>query len=128
MVELVGGGQGRRIELIEVVTVLTTGGLFGGLGGILELRRPMKNWAMNPCGSSEKLNPIDGVCCYRDARWSPDGTYIVFVFQRFDSTDVGLYYVPFGDWENGQSLTPIDLPDEFLTQRDKPQPALRPAQ
>ena len=79
-------------------------------------------------GIAEKLNPIDGVCCYRDARWSPDGTYIIFVFQRFDSTDVGLYYVPFGDWENGQSLRPMELPDEFLTQRDKPQPVLRPAQ
>ena len=79
-------------------------------------------------GESEKLNPIDGVCCYRDARWSPDGTYIVFVFQRFDSMEVGLYYVPFGDRENGERLMPMELPDEFLTPRDKPQPVLRPAQ
>ena len=76
---------------------------------------------------SEKFNPIDGVCCYRDARWSPDGTYIIFVFQRFDSNDVGLYFVSLGDWENGESLAPIELPDEFITQRDKPQPALKPA-
>lgn len=79
-------------------------------------------------GTYEKINPIDGVCCYRDARWSPDGTYIVFVFQRFDSPDVGLYYIPFEDWENGRPLMPMELPDEFLTQRDKPQPVLRPAQ
>ncbi|MEO5887507.1 MAG: protein kinase, partial [Anaerolineales bacterium] len=26
-----------------------------------------------------KINPIDGLCCYRDARWSPDGMYILFV-------------------------------------------------
>lgn len=77
---------------------------------------------------SEKINPIDGVCCYRDARWSPDGMYILFVFQRFDSNEVGLYFVPLSDWENGEPLTPIELPGEFLTQRDKPQPALRPTQ
>ena len=77
---------------------------------------------------AEKINPIDGVCCYRDARWSPDGTYIIFVFQRFDSNEVGLYFVPFSDWENGKPLMPIELPDEFLTQRDNPQPALRPSQ
>jgi serine/threonine-protein kinase len=77
---------------------------------------------------SEKINPIDGVCCYRDARWSPDGRYILFVFQRFDSNDVGLYFVPVSDWENGEPLTPIELPGEFITQRDKPQPALRPTQ
>ncbi len=77
---------------------------------------------------SEKINPIDGVCCYRDARWSPDGMYILFVFQRFDSNDVGLYFVPVSDWENGEPLTPIELPGEFITQRDKPQPALRPTQ
>lgn len=77
---------------------------------------------------TEKINPIDGVCCYRDARWSPDSKYIIFVFQRFDSSEVGLYYVEFSDIENGKPLTPIELPGEFLTQRDKPQPALRPAQ
>jgi serine/threonine-protein kinase len=79
-------------------------------------------------GVSNKINPIDGVCCYRDARWSPDGMYILFVFQRFDSNEVGLYFISVSDWENGDPLTPIQLPGEFLTQRDKPQPALRPAQ
>ena len=74
---------------------------------------------------SEKINPIDGVCCYRDARWSPDGMYILFVFQRFDSEEIGLYFVSFSDWENGEPLAPIKLPDEFLTDRDNPQPALR---
>jgi hypothetical protein len=74
------------------------------------------------------INPIDGVCCYRDARFSPDGKYILFVFQRFDSRDVSMYYAPFTDIEAGKPLTPIELPADFLSQRDKPQPALRPAQ
>ena len=77
---------------------------------------------------AEKINPIEGVCCYRDARWSPDSKYIIFVFQRFDSNEVVLYYMEFSEIGNGQPLTPIELPIEFLTQRDKPQPALRPAQ
>lgn len=71
------------------------------------------------------LNPIDGVCCYRDARFSPDGKYILFVFQRFDAKDVSIYYASLADIEAGNSLTPIELPNQFLMQRDKPQPALR---
>jgi len=74
------------------------------------------------------INPIDGVCCYRDARWSPDGKYILFVFQRFDSNEVTLYYIPFADIESGKPFAPVELPGGFLTQRDKPQPALRPVQ
>jgi hypothetical protein len=72
------------------------------------------------------INPIDGVCCYRDARWSPDGKYIMFVFQRYDSREVSLYFSSLEDIEAGRPLTPIELPAGFLLQRDKPQPALRP--
>jgi Tol biopolymer transport system component len=75
------------------------------------------------------LNPMNGVCCYRDATWSPDGKYILFVFQRFDSSDVGLYYVAYADLQNGQTFAPIELPIGFFpTSREKPQPVLRPAQ
>lgn len=74
------------------------------------------------------LNPIEGVCCYRDARWSPDGKFILFAFQRFDSSEVLLYYVSLADIDAGRALTPIELPAGFLSQRDSPQPALRPVQ
>ena len=75
-----------------------------------------------------KINPIDGVCCYRDARWSPDGSYIFFVFQRSDSAEIQFYYFPFSDWEDSNGWTPIPIPDLlFTTPREKPQPALRPA-
>jgi WD40 repeat protein len=74
-----------------------------------------------------KINPIDGTCCYRDARWSPDGSYIFFVFQRFDGVEIQFYYVPFGDWEDNNGWTPIPIPDLlFTTPRERPQPALRP--
>jgi len=79
--------------------------------------------------SGEKINPVNGMCCYRDARWSPDGNYIFFAFQRSDSTQIQLYYLPIDDREDGDAWTPIPIPDLlFTTPREKPQPALRPAQ
>jgi serine/threonine protein kinase len=75
------------------------------------------------------LNPISGACCYRDAVWSPDGKYLLFVFQRFDSSDVGLYYIAYTDLKSGKTFTPIELPTGFFpTSREKPQPVLRPVQ
>ncbi len=76
-----------------------------------------------------ELNPINGDCCYRDARWSPDGNYILFAYQRFDHSDILLYYIPFADLGSGGPFTPIALPSRFFsTAREKPQPALRPAE
>jgi serine/threonine protein kinase len=75
-----------------------------------------------------EINPIDGQCCYRDARWSPDGTYILFAYQRFDRSTIELYYVPFADLQSGEELIPINLPNGFFaTARDKPRPALHPS-
>jgi len=74
------------------------------------------------------INPIDGVCCYRDAVWSPDGKYILFVFQRFDSSDVGLYYIAYTDLQSGKTFAPIELPNVSSRPRaKKPQPILHPA-
>jgi len=74
------------------------------------------------------INPIDGMCCYRDATWSPDGKYIMFVFQRFDSSNIELYYIPFADIGTGKKFEPIPLPERFFLPREKPQPVLRPAE
>jgi serine/threonine protein kinase len=78
------------------------------------------------------VNPIEKRCCYRDARWSPDGSYLLFAFQDeglADAAQTVLYYVPFGDIVAGANLTPISLPDGFFKNpREAPQPALRPAQ
>ena len=74
----------------------------------------------------QKINPIDGECCYRDARWSPDKSYIFFVFQRFGTTEIEFYYIPYAELGNGTSWTPIpNLDTLFSTSREKPQPALR---
>ena len=78
---------------------------------------------------AKKLNPIGGECCYRDARWSPDGKYIFFAFQKYNELSIEVYYVALADVQSGKSFTPIELPGGFFsTPRDKPQPALRPAQ
>jgi serine/threonine protein kinase len=78
------------------------------------------------------VNPIEKRCCYRDARWSPDGSYLLFAFQDeglADAAQVILYYVPFGEVAAGANLTPISLPEGFFKdRREAPQPALRPAQ
>jgi serine/threonine-protein kinase len=78
---------------------------------------------------SMKLNPIDGECCYRDARWSPDGKYIFFAYQKFGASAIDLYFVSLDNSQNGQILTAVELPAGFFsTPRERPQPALRPAQ
>ena len=78
------------------------------------------------------INPIDKKCCYRDARWSPDGTYLLFAFQDAGNTNkpqTVFYYVPYGDIGAGATLIPIKLPDGFFKNpKEAPQPALRPAQ
>ena len=74
----------------------------------------------------QKINPIDGECCYRDARWSPDKSYIFFVFQRVGTTEIEFYYIPYADLGKGKTWTPIpNLDTLFSTVREKPQPALR---
>jgi Tol biopolymer transport system component len=79
--------------------------------------------------TGEKINPINGLCCYRDARWSPDKKYIFFVFQRLGTTEIQFYYAPYADLGKSESWVPIqDVETLFSTSREKPQPALRPIQ
>jgi serine/threonine protein kinase len=75
----------------------------------------------------KRINPINGECCYRDARWSPDRTHIFFAFQRFGTTPIDFYYIPFADLGKSEAWVPIqDVDTLFSTPREKPQPALRP--
>lgn len=79
-------------------------------------------------GEARKLNPIDGACCYRDARWSPDGKYIFFAFQDVRQgarSQIELYYIPFDEIGTGKAFIPLPLTQKFfVSQREKPQPAL----
>lgn len=78
------------------------------------------------------VNPISKRCCYRDARWSPDGSYLFFAFQDeglASSASTMLFYVPAGELGTGANFQPIQLPpDLFSNPKEAPQPALRPAQ
>jgi hypothetical protein len=78
------------------------------------------------------INPMAKKCCYRDARWSPDGTYLLFVFQDEGlaaAAQTLLYYVPYGEIGTGATMTPIPVPEGFFKNpREAPQPALHPAQ
>jgi hypothetical protein len=74
------------------------------------------------------VNPINNSCCYRDAEFSPDGTYLVFAFQDINlgqESITKLYYIPYGTIGTGQSYTALPLPD-ITDPIEHPQPQLRP--
>jgi tRNA A-37 threonylcarbamoyl transferase component Bud32 len=81
--------------------------------------------------SARKLNPVDGVCCYGSAIFSPDGTHILLVFQdvrRGDRSENQLYYIPIDQIGTATEFTPIKLPPLFFRDlRENIQLALRPA-
>ena len=79
---------------------------------------------------SEKITVI-GDCCYRDARFTPDGNFVIFAFQDINKTDgiIRLYYVSTGSLSVPANLEPLPLGDEFFPNRkESPQPAFRPVQ
>lgn len=78
---------------------------------------------------TEKANPINDTCCYRDAEFSPDGSHLVFAYQDIglgSASTTSLFYIPFGSIGTGQSYEPLPLP-EITDPKEKPQPVLRPA-
>ena len=81
---------------------------------------------------NNKVNPIQGSCCYRDARFSPDGRFILFAFQdlsKGEASTTVVYYIPFSQTGvAATTYTPIKLPPGFFTNpRERPQFALRPS-
>ncbi len=81
---------------------------------------------------AETVAPVDGKCCYRDAAFSPDGTYIIFAFQDYNlgiESPIVFYYIPTGSLNTEGALEPVPLPDKFFTRRnDAPLPVFRPYQ
>jgi len=77
------------------------------------------------------LSPLGTACCYTDARWSPDGSYILFAFQDINqgnSARTQLYYISYGSLGTGTKYSPLPLPDSALTNPAYlTEPALRPA-
>lgn len=72
-----------------------------------------------------------GPCCYRDARWSPDGTYLLVSFQDLGlgaNAQTELYYLPVGELGTGANFTPFPFEAGFFRDpREGIQAALRPA-
>jgi hypothetical protein len=74
------------------------------------------------------INPIRKICCYRDAQWSPDGSYLVFAFQDYlqgSNSTTQLYMIPFSEIGTDTPHDPLPLP-VIVNPREKPQPVLRP--
>ena len=82
-------------------------------------------------GKGEMVDPLGSQCCYADARWSPDSSYVLFAYQdiRLGSGSKNqLFYISYGSIGTGAKFTPLPLPDTVLSNiADYPSPALRPA-
>jgi tRNA A-37 threonylcarbamoyl transferase component Bud32 len=76
-----------------------------------------------------ELLPL-GDCCYSDARWSPDGTYLLFSYQDISLGSASrnqLYYVPYGSIGTGTNYTLLKMPDNvFANIAEHPDAVLRP--
>ncbi len=74
------------------------------------------------------LNPIDNSCCYRDARLSPDGKFVLFLYQDArlgEKAQILLYYVPLDKLRAGEVGQPIAVPlGIFSNVKEAPVPAL----
>ena len=75
---------------------------------------------------AQELTP-NGDCCYRDAHWSPDGTFLFYSFQAGAGGEVSLFYTPKSKLDqSGESLASLALPVDFLAGSvESLQPALR---
>jgi serine/threonine protein kinase len=80
---------------------------------------------------ARKINPVNGICCYRDSVLSPDGTYILLFFQdvnRGSDSETQMYYIPVDQLGTKTTFTPIKLPLHFFPDpRENLEVALRPA-
>jgi serine/threonine protein kinase len=81
--------------------------------------------------AAHRLDPIDGVCCYGSAIFSPDGTHILLVFQDVREgaeSQNQLYYIPLDQIGAGTEFKPLRLPPLFFPDpRENIQLALRPS-
>jgi Tol biopolymer transport system component len=77
---------------------------------------------------SENLDPLQTKCCYTEARFSPDGAYLLVVHQNINGGTTQLYYISYGSIGTGVTYTPLTLPDGFFNApNDHLDAVLRPA-
>jgi Tol biopolymer transport system component len=77
----------------------------------------------------KSLDPLKTTCCYTQARFSPDGSFLLFAFQNtFQNAITQLYYISYGSIDTGLTYTPLPLPDGFFSaSKDHLDADLRPA-
>ena len=79
--------------------------------------------------SAGMTDPMGTSCCYADARWSPDSSYILFAYQNItqgNNARTQLFYISYGSIGTGTKYTPLPLPDSMLSNpADRPESALR---
>jgi len=79
----------------------------------------------------ENLDPLQTACCYTAARFSPDGSFLLFAYQNKiegENASTQLYYISYGSIGTGVTYTPMSLPDGFFSApNDHLEAALRPA-
>ena len=78
----------------------------------------------------EKVDPVGNGCCYRDAHFSPDGSYLLFAYQSYaagSSSQTQLFYIPYASIGSSAIYDPLPLPP-ISDPREAPWPVLRPAQ
>jgi serine/threonine protein kinase len=75
---------------------------------------------------SQELAP-NGACCYRDAHWSPDGSYLFYSYQPEPGGEVSLFYTPASSLSQpGETMASLALPAGFLAgNQESLQPSLR---
>jgi hypothetical protein len=78
----------------------------------------------------EQVKPFANRCCFRDFAWSPDNSYILFVFQDNGfAKDSQIYYLPYPTLGFDSDPKPLLIPQELLSDpKTQPQPVLRPSQ
>ncbi len=73
-------------------------------------------------------NPINGTCCYNDPVWSPDGSYLFFVYQDFSggsNAQNQVYFIPLTEIEANAQFTPLEA-QPITDLRTSAEPAVRP--
>jgi serine/threonine protein kinase len=63
----------------------------------------------------ENLDPLQTSCCYTAARFSPDGSYLLFVYQNINNAKTQMFYVSYGTIGSGVTYTPLTLPNDFFS-------------
>ena len=76
------------------------------------------------------IDPLKTSCCYTMARFSPDGSYLLFAYQDINggaTAKTQFYYISYGSIGGGSTYAPLPLPDGFFSvPADHLDAALRP--